>query len=424
MTDTIFALSSGAPPAGIAVVRISGADARETLDALGCGEMPVRRPVLRSLTDGAGALLDEALVLWLPGPATATGEDLAELHCHGGRAVVSAVLAALADLPGLREAEPGEFTRRAFVNGRIDLAEAEGLADLLFAETEWQRRGALLAAGGELSRRVEHWRDRVLLLSAQVEAVIDFSDEDDVGEVPAAFVEELNLLHDEITRVLARPSADRLREGVRVVFGGPPNAGKSSLFNAILQESAAIVSAEPGTTRDVIERSVSIGGIPFILVDTAGLRTEGVGEIEAMGIERAQEQIGRAEIVLWLGDREACPDGAIQVLPKSDLVGVASGDEGFAVSALTGDGIARLVEQIVACAKECLPPPDKIALTRRQKALVHEAHSALTGGSDSGDLLIVAENLRRARVAFDGISGRNSTEDMLDALFGRFCIGK
>lgn len=424
MTDTIFALSSGAPPAGIAVIRISGPGARGALDALGCGEMPVRRPVLRSLADGAGALLDEALVLWLPGPATATGEDLAELHCHGGRAVVAAVLATLGGFPGLREAGPGEFTRRAFTNGRIDLAEAEGLADLLSAETEWQRRGALLAAGGELSRRVEGWRDKVLLFSAQVEAVIDFSDEDDVGEMPPAFGEEIAALQQEIGRALARPSADRLRDGVRVVFGGPPNAGKSSLFNAILQESAAIVSSEAGTTRDVIERSVSIDGVPFVLVDTAGLRSDGIGEVEAIGIERAQEQIGRAEIVLWLGEPGDCPGGAIQVVPKGDLPGVRSLTGGFVVSSLSGEGVDRLIAEIVARGKNCLPPPDKIAFSRRQKTLVQGATDALASALANRDLLVVAENLRRARVAFDGITGRSSTEDMLDALFGRFCIGK
>lgn len=424
MTDTIFALSSGAPPAGIAVIRISGPEARGALVSLGCGTMPARRPVLRRLVDGEGALLDEALVLWLPGPATATGEDLAELHCHGGRAVVAAVLGTLSVLPGLREAEPGEFTRRAFANGRIDLAEAEGLADLLSAETEWQRRGALLAAGGELSRRIEDWRGRVLLLSAQIEAVIDFSDEDDVGEVSPSFGVELAALQDEIGRVLARPSADRLREGIRVVFSGPPNAGKSSLFNAILQESAAIVAAEAGTTRDVIERSVSLGGVPFVLVDTAGLRSQGAGAVEAIGIERAYEQIERAEIVLWLGEPDERPEGAVQIMPKADLTGAVSVDEGLAVSAVSGEGLDRIVQEIVALGKASLPPPDKIAFSRRQKALVQEASDALAGSIAGCDLLIVAENLRRARVAFDGISGRNSTEDMLDSLFGRFCIGK
>ncbi|WP_369026468.1 tRNA uridine-5-carboxymethylaminomethyl(34) synthesis GTPase MnmE [Qipengyuania sp. RANM35] len=424
MTDTIFALSSGAPPAGIAVIRISGTGARGALDDLGCGEVPARRPVLRKLVDRQGDLLDEALVLWIPGPGTATGEDLAELHCHGGRAVVVGVLDTLGQLAGLREANPGEFTRRALGNGRIDLAEAEGLADLLSAETEWQRRGALHAAGGELSRRVEGWRDRVLQLSAQLEAVIDFSDEDDVGDLPPSFAAGLEELRLEIERVLERPSADRLREGVRVVFGGPPNAGKSSLFNAIIQDGAAIVSAEAGTTRDVIERAVALGGVPFVFVDTAGLRAEDVGEIEAIGIERAHYQLRRAEIVLWLGHEEDRPEGAIQITPKIDLADTSAGGPGFRVSAVTGEGVDALITEIIARAKRSLPPPDRIALTRRQKAIVREACEALLACQGQGDWLIAAENLRRARVSFDEITGRNSTEEMLDVLFGRFCIGK
>lgn len=425
MSDTIFALSSGAPPAGIAVIRISGDGAGRALQRLGCGEMPARRPVVRLLQDAKGDLLDEAFVLWLPGPRTVTGEDLAELHCHGGRAVVAAVLDTLGAMDGLREAEPGEFTRRAFANGRIDLAEAEGLADLLSAETEWQRRGALNAAGGELSRRIEEWRERVLVLSAQLEAAIDFSDEDDVGELPASFSADIGALRDELERVLTRPSADRLREGVRVVFGGPPNAGKSSLFNAIIQDGAAIVSAEAGTTRDVIERPVALGGVPFLFVDTAGLRDEGAGEIEAIGVERARDQLGRADVVLWLGDPGQKPEGAVQILPKSDLNSSSDMDaQGLQVSAVTGEGVEELVEAIVALGKAALPPPDRIALNRRQKAIAQEASDTLEACIGQRDHLIAAEHLRRVRVALDSMSGRNSTEDMLDALFGRFCIGK
>lgn len=423
MTDTIFALSSGAPPAGIAVIRISGPEAESTLSAL-VGKCPApRRPSLRQLRDQRSDLLDEAFVIWLPGPATATGEDLAELHCHGGRAVVSAVLASLAARPGLREAEPGEFTRRAFANGRIDLAEAEGLADLLTAETEWQRRGALLAAGGVLSRRLERWRESVLQLSAQVEAAIDFADEDDVGELPAGFAQGIGVLADAIEQVLLRPSADRLREGVRVVFAGPPNAGKSSLFNALLDEGVAIVSAEAGTTRDVIERSVSLSGIPFIFVDTAGLREEGAGEIESIGIERARQQLASAEVVLWLGDSADCPEEAILVRSKCDQAAHADSD-GIPVSALTGEGLSALTEVIIHRGRVALPPPDRIALNRRQKAVATQAVECLKRAGEIRDPLLVAEELRAARAAFDALSGRNSTEDMLDALFGRFCIGK
>ena len=218
MTDTIFALSSGAPPAGIGVIRISGPAAEVAVRTL-AGALPApRRASMRTLRDAAGEVLDNALVLWLPGPGTATGEDLAELHCHGGRAVIAAIEAALAALPGLRRATPGEFTRRAFANGRIDLAEAEGLGDLLSAETELQRRSALAMAGGALSRVVEGWRERVLAASAAVEAVLDFADEDDVAVLPADFAPRLGVLVAEIDAWLARPRAEALREGFRVVL--------------------------------------------------------------------------------------------------------------------------------------------------------------------------------------------------------------
>ena len=422
MQDTIFALSSGAPPAGIAVIRISGPGARGALEALG-GELPKPRLAsLRTLRDHDGQALDEALLLWFPAPRTVTGEDVAELHCHGGRAVVAAIMRELGGLPGLREAEAGEFTRRAFANGRIDLAEAEGLGDLLAAETEWQRRGAMSAAGGGLSRRIEKWRTRLLGLSAQVEAAIDFSDEDDVEALPTNFVDELALLEDEIEDVLSRPSADRLRDGVRVVFSGPPNAGKSSLFNALLDEGVAIVSPVAGTTRDVIERPVAIGGIPFVFVDTAGLREEDAGEIEAIGIDRAQKELEKADIVLWLGAPVDCPTGAIQIAPKADLAD--AGSQGHAVSVVTGLGLDDLIRLLLDRAKGLLPPPDRIAFNRRQKSLAAICGEHLAAAGRVSDTLVIAEELRLARVALDSMSGRNSTEDMLDALFGRFCIGK
>ncbi|HEX4848420.1 MAG TPA: GTPase, partial [Novosphingobium sp.] len=252
MADTIFALSSGAPPAAIAVVRISGVRAGVALKALSGRLPPERRAVAATLRDTAGAVLDRALVLWLPGPHTATGEDTAELHLHGGRAVVAAISAALAALPGLRAAEPGEFTRRAFANGRIDLAEAEGLADLLSAETELQRQSALAMAGGAFSRQVEEWREGLLGLSAAVEAVLDFADEDDVATLPADFLQRIDRLRGEIAVWLARPRAEVLREGFRVVIAGPPNAGKSTLFNCLVQSDAAIATPIAGTTRDVL----------------------------------------------------------------------------------------------------------------------------------------------------------------------------
>ncbi|WP_370190289.1 tRNA uridine-5-carboxymethylaminomethyl(34) synthesis GTPase MnmE [Qipengyuania sp.] len=423
MDETIYALSSGAPPAAIGVIRISGPRAGQALARL-CGTLPVERsPRLRTLRDGAGEMLDRALVLWFPGPATATGEDLVELHCHGGRAVVAAVLATLGTIEGLREAEPGEFTRRAFTNGRIDLAEAEGLADLLSAETELQRRGALLAAGGELSRRIEGWRDRLLAFGAAIEAVIDFADEDDVASLPAGFGAELGALAAEIRRVAERPATERLRDGIRVVLAGPPNAGKSSLFNALLADDAAIVTAEAGTTRDVLERPVSIGGVPFVLVDTAGMREEGAGPIEALGIERARREVAAGQIVLWLGDPADRPEGAFLVRSKADLRPSGS-SSGLEVSTVTGSGLEELIEWLVARAREVLPPVDRLAFNRRQRDLALAAVSAIEAVDGEGDLLLAAENIRSARRALDALVGRDSTEEMLDALFGRFCIGK
>ena len=278
------------------------------------------------------------------------------------------------------------------------------------------------AVGGGLSRRIEDWRTRLLGLSAQVEAVIDFSDEDDVAVLPADFADELSTLRRNIEDVLSRPSADRLRDGVRMVLAGPPNAGKSSLFNALLDEGAAIVSPVAGTTRDVIERPVAMGGIPFVFVDTAGLRQEGAGEIEAIGIDRAQKELERADIVLWLGPPVDCPAGAIQIAPKADLAG--AGGEGHAVSAVTGSGLDDLVRMLVSRAKALLPPPDRIAFNRRQKASAATCSGHLVAAGQVGDTLVMAEELRLARMALDSMSGRNSTEDMLDALFGRFCIGK
>ena len=421
MADTIYALSSGAPPAGIGVIRISGPRAGEALSLMAGGLPPPRSPRLRILRNGEGDALDQALVMWFAGPNTATGEDLAEIHCHGGRAVVAALLAALSSIDGLREAEPGEFTRRAFSNGRIDLAEAEGLADLLSAETELQRRGALLAAGGDLSRQIEGWRNRVLGLAASIEAVIDFADEDDVS-LPASFSRELDELIGEIRATSQRPATDRLRGGIRVVLAGPPNAGKSSLFNALLSDDAAIVTSEAGTTRDVLERPVSIGGVPLVLVDTAGMRDSGAGAIEEMGIERARKEVASGHIVLWLGAPDELPVGAIQISAKSDLGAVQS--EGLEVSAVTGFGLSELTDMLVEKAREILPPVDQIAFNRRQREWAQTAAQSLVDVNTHSDLLIAAENLRAARRALDRLVGRDSTEEMLDALFDRFCIGK
>lgn len=425
MTDTIFALSSGLPPAGIAVIRISGPQAAEALQRLS-GKLPEpRRAVALHLRDGQGSLLDHAMVLWLPGPGTATGEDTVELHCHGGRAVVVAVERALADIPGLRRAEPGEFTRRAFANGRIDLAEAEGLGDLLSAETELQRTSALAMVGGAFSRRVEDWRERLLMASAAVEAVLDFADEDDVAALPADFTSRLDVLAREIADQLSRPRAEALREGFRVVLAGPPNSGKSTLFNALVEAEAAITAPVAGTTRDVLTRPVAIAGVPFTFADTAGLRDETADAIEAIGIDRARSELERADLVLWLGPEGEGPAGAWEVAAQIDRADhPAKLAPRHSVSAVTGEGMDGLRQALVDAARAIMPKPGEAALNARQHRLLGDAHAALMAASAQRDALLVAENLRLARVAFDALLGRTTTEDMLDALFGRFCIGK
>jgi tRNA modification GTPase len=424
---TIYALSSGSPPAAIAVVRISGSAALGALEHL-VGSLPSPKVAkLAALRDAEGGVLDRALILRHDAPASPTGEDVAELHLHGGRAVVSAVLEALAAMPGLREAEPGEFTRRAFENGRIDLAEAEGLADLLAAETQSQRRAALAMAGGGLSRKVAGWRERLLALAAQVEAVIDFSDEGEVGEaLPRGWEVERAALAGEIGALLSRPPAERLREGVRVVIAGPPNAGKSSLLNWLAGRQAAITSAIAGTTRDVIEAPTAIGGAPFLLVDTAGLRQSG-DEIEAIGVGLAQRSIAEADMLLWLGDPAACPQPhrALIVQMKIDLTGPERRPGvDIGVSAETGEGMDELISLLVARARELLPQEGEVTANARQRAALAGTVEGLAAAAAVDDLVLCAESLRGARLTLDRIVGRSGVEDMLDALFGRFCLGK
>lgn len=425
---TIFALSSGAPPAAIAVIRISGDDALNAVKAL-CGALPEpRRASLRRLKRADDIVLDDALVITFPGPNTATGEDLAELHLHGGRAVVRSVEAALAVLPRLRRAEPGEFTRRAFLNNRIDLNEAEGLADLLSAETEWQRRSAVQMAGGAFSKAVEQWREDLLLLSAGVEALLDFSDEDDVSPQENNKISiRCTSLHDVIQQHLAFPAAQKLREGLHIVIAGPPNSGKSTLLNALVAKEAAIVSDIAGTTRDLIEVPVAFDGIPFVLTDTAGLRDDTDDVIEGVGIRRAESAIDDADILFWLGAEGEAPEHAhcIEIDAKADDPGrLIKSDSAFRVSAKASAGLAELIKMLTVTARALLPPPDSFAINARQTALLRDAVHALAAASRAGDLLIIAEELRQARLALDALTGRASTEDMLDALFGRFCIGK
>jgi tRNA modification GTPase len=423
--DTIFALSSGRPPAAVAVIRISGPRAHHAGQRL-AGELPAPRiaSVRELRAPASGELLDDALVFRFDGPASATGEDVVELQCHGGRAVVDAVLAALGTVEGLRTAVPGEFTRRAFDNGRIDLTEAEGLADLLEAETESQRKAALALADGGLRRQIEGWNAQVIALSAAAERAIDY-DEDDQA-LDTELLVDCQAIASELQHWLQRPRVERLKDGVLVVVAGPPNVGKSSLINAIAGEDRAIVSEVPGTTRDHIEVAVAIGGLPARLTDTAGLRATG-DRVEAIGVARAQRLVQASDILVWLGEPCAAPDHRRLILahPKADLPGREHAPaSAIGVSALTGHGIATLLKRIEELASELLPQEGAIALNRRQSDLLQLAESALSRAAQAADVPILAEELRHARASFDRLTGRAGVEDVLDALFSRFCLGK
>ena len=336
------------------------------------------------------------------------------------------MLDALGALPGMRVAEPGEFTRRAFANGRIDLTEAEGLADLLEAETESQRRAALRNADGGLRCQVEAWREEVLTLSARAEAAIDYvGDEDETGADQRALADEALVLAGDLAEWLARPRTEALKDGIRVVAAGPPNTGKSSLINSLTGNDRAIVTSVAGTTRDVIEVPLAIGGVPFVLVDTAGLRSS-EDEIEQIGVARAEAEARRADILLWLGEPGDAPDhgGLIKIHSRADLPGreLAPGG-GIAVSSTTGAGVSDLVDQLIRRARYILPAEDQVTLNRRQAVCLAGAEIALRDAA-VGKIEIIADALRRARESFDRITGRSGVDDMLDALFGRFCLGK
>jgi len=423
--DTIFALSSGRPPAAVSIIRVSGPGAHGAGREL-AGSLPdARTAALRTLRDEAGGRLDDALVLRFDGPASSTGEDIVEFQCHGGRAVVDAVLGALAEIGGLRPANPGEFTRRAFENGRIDLTEAEGLADLIEAETEFQRKSALAMAEGGLRRQIEQWQKRVLILSAQAEVAIDYAEDDDVGTDPTLSKECFELAR-ELGEWLGRPRVEPLKDGVRVVVAGPPNAGKSSLINAIAGQERTIVTDIPGTTRDHIEVPLSLGGIPILLTDTAGLR-QSDETIERIGIGRARSLIEGADVLLWLGEPREAPEHPRRILvhPRADLSERVPAPEGtVAVSSVTGAGLKELLACTSELAASLLPGEGAIALNRRQAAHVAQAQETLEAAAVTNDFVLAAENVRAARVAFDRLTGRAGMEDVLDALFGRFCLGK
>jgi tRNA modification GTPase len=453
--DTIFALSSGRPPAAIAVVRVCGPRARTVLEALGRRLPAPRRATLVALRDPRDAsALDDAVVLWLPGPRTQTGEDMVELHVHGGRAVVSAVLAAMGRIEGLRPAQAGEFIRRAFENGRVDLSAVEGVADLIAAETEAQRAQALRQAHGALARPVEDWRQALVEAMGLIEAGIDFSTEGDVPEgLTGPALARARRVREGIANALAdERRGERLREGLGVAIAGPPNAGKSSLLNRLARRDAAIVSPQAGTTRDVIEVHLDLLGYPVTVFDTAGIR-DPQDAVEREGVRRALEKVRTADLVLWVTDASAAGEAAgaaaagaggrvtwviankidqvaaaRRCSDESDFNACAKPRRTFLTSMRTGEGLEPLVAGLTEWARDTLSGAESGLLTRaRHRAALTEAAAAidraLSLGVQGPDEL-VAEDLRLAARALGRLTGRIDVEDLLDVIFREFCVGK
>ncbi|MCS3729556.1 tRNA uridine-5-carboxymethylaminomethyl(34) synthesis GTPase MnmE [Bradyrhizobium betae] len=429
--QTIFALSSGRAPSAIAIVRVSGPQADLVLTTL-AGKLPAPRQVSRRLLrDNAGQPIDDSVVLWFPGPGSATGEDVAEFHVHGGRAVLSALLAAISVIPNTRAAEPGEFTRRAFENGKLDLTEAEGLDDLIHADTDRQRRQALRQLQGLLGDRARDWRERIIEASALIEAGIDFSDEGDVpSELMAPAVKAIKALHDEITEVLAAQGhSERLRDGLVVAIAGEPNVGKSTLMNQLARREVAIVSPHAGTTRDVIEVQLDLDGYPVTVIDTAGIR-ETDDPVEQEGVRRARARAEDADLVLWLVDGKRAVDpsgGSVWIVRNKIDLGGGGSDGEFGISASRGDGVPELVDALVKFAAEFFGASEGALVTRaRQRDLLSQASGGLRRSLElveEGEEL-AAEELRAAAYALGRLLGRVDVEDVLGAIFQKFCIGK
>lgn len=435
MHDTIAALASGRPPAALAVIRISGPSAFTIVKALAGRLPPPRRMSLCRLHDPVTrALLDHALVAIFPGPNSASGEDLAELHLHGGPAVISGVLAAVTALPGVRLAEPGEYTRRAFANGRMDLAQVEGLADLVAAETASQRDQALALAGGALGRLAEAWRGRCLDVLSQAEAALDFAeDEADVAErLDEAARVQLLAMADELAALIADSArAARIRDGLSIAVSGAPNVGKSSLVNALAMRDVSIVTAIPGTTRDMIEVPIDLDGVAAVLIDTAGLRDTD-DPVEAEGVARARRRAASADLVMAVASCEApvwpadVPATSLRVLNKVDLgLLAAMSADVLAVSASTGEGLAELRTWLCDWARRATRPGEPALVAHaRHRAAFEDAELALRDAADAREPVLRAEALRAAAHAFGRIAGRVGVDDVLDRIFSRFCIGK
>nr|WP_294549013.1 tRNA uridine-5-carboxymethylaminomethyl(34) synthesis GTPase MnmE [uncultured Rhodopila sp.] len=427
--DTIFALASGSARAAIAVMRISGPAAERAVTALCGGALPVpRHASLRRLRDPAGVVLDQAIVLWFPAPGTYTGEDCAELHLHGGRAVIDGVADALV-AAGLRPAEPGEFTRRAFLNGRMDLLEAEAVHDLIAAETEAQRRQALRQLDGALGAVYQDWADRLRGILAYQEALIDFPDEDLPPEVEDQLLAALRAVQAEMRDHLNDTGrGEKLREGLFFAITGAPNVGKSTLINALADRDVAIVSAVPGTTRDALETRVVLGGVPVTLVDTAGLR-ETTDSIEAEGVRRALARAAAADLVITVVEAgaEACAvasDRHILVANKADL-GAPGPAGAVRISAKTGEGMADLRNCLASAARRMTESRGAPPLTRaRHRAALLAAAGHLEDAERAELPELRGEDLRLAMRELGRITGHVGVEDILDTVFSRFCIGK
>ncbi len=479
--ETIFALSSGRPPAAIAVVRVSGAHAGAALKAL-IGKVPdPRKAALAQVRGPDGDIIDQALVLWFPGPHSETGEDVAELQLHGGRAVIAGVLSALSRIDGLRPAEAGEFTRRAFENGKLDLTAVEGLADLVMAETEGQRRQAFRQMTGALGDRAEGWRSQLIQALALVEARIDFSDEADVPQgLAAPALQMARALADEIAAVLAdNGRGERLREGLVVAIAGPPNAGKSTLLNRIAKREAAIVSPYAGTTRDIIEVHLDLSGLPVTLLDTAGIR-ETDDPVEREGVARARARAASADLVLWVVDardplrsdqgdiatpspsawlirnkidvlqtvkrrnesveqnrskseRKISTNKSLKSIAKEKLTRKSEltfnkNELIFDVSAMTGEGFEGLLSRLARYAESFMAGAESALVTRERHRLALEGTLAALRRALAADLAghedLLAEELRIAARALGRLTGRVDVEDVLDVIFRDFCIGK